>query len=258
MLKHTFFTVISCLLLTSAAQAEIYSWQDAAGNTQYSDQKPSADAKPDTSSQSANYYQPTKVKPAIKATASLLPATLDELSAEEDVTDGQPQLTEQQCQQNYNRSCEQVTNWQTYAKQRCGSDERCKDADFLERKYRPRSNDELREIALRAAVRNNNQQQKIALFLTKKYTNYCENQAEMLCRNKLASNCEATMQAYCEDPRDLNDIFRKYDNLSAIEKQAIISKAKQLATASGDQQLDYEQVLASLIEILISQAMLGI
>jgi hypothetical protein len=183
---------------------------------------------------------------------------LAELNADEEPTDGQPQPTEQQCQQNYNRSCEQISNWQTYAKEQCGSDERCQDPDFLERKYRPRSNEELREIALRAAVRNNNQQQKIALFLTKKYTNYCENQAEMLCRNKLASNCEATMQFYCEDPRDLNDIFRKYDNLSAIEKQAIINKAKQLATASGDQQLDYEQVLASLIEILISQAMLGI
>lgn len=248
---------ITCLVLSAPLVADIYSWTDADGTRIYSDQKPSETAQPTASTPAINYYTASKIKPdpAYESpTGNEQLSTLTALSEAEDETE----LNEQQCQQQYSRSCDEIINWQDYASQACGDDPRCQDSEFLERKYRPRSNEELREIALRAAIRNNNHDDKIALFLTKKYTNYCENQAAMLCSNKLSKNCRATMQHYCEDPRDLNDIFRRYDNLTTLEKQAIINKAKTLATANGQNALNYDKMLASLLEILISQAMLGI
>ena len=80
----------------------------------------------------------------------------------------------------------------------------------------------------------------------------------MYCQDKRDSECAATMRSYCADSRDLADIFRKYDNLSAVEKQQIISQAKSLAMSSGDNALDYDQVVASLIELLVSQTLLGL
>jgi hypothetical protein len=260
MLKKNLILSIGFFLSVTAVQAEVSSWKDASGNIIYSDQKPSAEAKPQGKSSAINsYHHADTIKqknPITKITPSesLSVITAEEVPQEE----AEPVLTEQYCQSNYNRSCDEVSNWESYAKEQCGSDPRCEDPDFLDRKYRPRSNEEIKEIALRAAIRNNNQDQKIAMFLRKKYTNYCQNQAEMLCRNKISRNCQATMKAYCDDPRDINDIFNRYDNLSAAEKRAVIAKAKKLALASGDQQLDYDQLLVSLIEILVSQATLGI
>lgn len=258
------FTVLSCIATIqgiATAQAGVYKSTDDAGNVVFSDQKPSENARPETADNAVNYFSSPPVSTTRKSSqaksSSASYSKLSTLSVEEDTT-SVPILTEQQCQDQYNRSCDEVTNWLDYAKQACTNDNRCDDLDFLDRKYRPRSNEEVREIALRAAIRNNNHDEKIALFLTKKYTNFCENQAAMLCRNKLDRNCEAKMEFYCEDTRSLSDIFQKYDNLNAIERQAIIEKAKALALANGNNPLDYDKILANLIEILISQATMGL
>lgn len=260
---NTCLLLTGLLLLASIASADIYRWSDDEGNVRYSDQKPTENAQPVTPSGAINSYRPAPAaagkKPPETATLSTLSAATEQTPpATAASSDGLAPLTEQQCQQDYNRSCEEISNWREAAEQRCGDDPRCADEDFLERKYRPRSNEELRQIALRAAIRNNRHDKKIALFLTKKYTSYCQDQAALLCKNKLSNRCVATMRYYCEDPRDLQDIFNQYDNLNANEKRAIINKAKSLAMANGNSTLDYEQMLASLIEILVSQAMLGI
>ena len=77
-------------------------------------------------------------------------------------------------------------------------------------------------------------------------------------RSQRSASCDAQMRSYCEDPRGLDDIFARYDNLSPNEKQQIIAKAKQLAMDGGENQLDYEAIVAALIDILIQQALLGI
>ena len=249
----------------TAAQAEVYKSTDDAGNVVFSDQKPSENARPETTENTVNYFSsPTpsttrsnaQVSSASKSSTKPSPTKLSKLSAEEETTNI-PILTEEQCQEQYGRSCDEIINWLEYAKQDCTDDSRCDNPDFLDRKYRPRSNEEMRKIALRSAARNNNHEEKIALFLTKKYTNFCENQAALLCRNKLDRNCEAKIEFYCEDKRSLKDVFQKYDNLNAIERQAIIDKAKALALANGDDVLDYDKLVTSLIEILISQATMG-
>ncbi len=249
---------LSCMLLTStAALAEVYSWKNSEGSTVYSDQKTSGDAKSTQSGSTINYYTPPPVKP--KQQTKTPDESLAVLSIAEDEPDKQStELTEQQCQQQYELSCDRVNNWRRYALEQCGDDARCEDPEFLDNKYRPRTIEEMREIARRSAVRNNLQDKKIAQFLTRKYSNYCENQAELYCRNQRSASCDAKMRSYCDDPRGLEDIFARYDNLTPNEKQQIIAKAKQLAMEGGENQLDYEAIVAALIDILIQQALLGI
>ncbi|ARN74762.1 DUF4124 domain-containing protein [Oceanicoccus sagamiensis] len=247
---------LTCLMLTStAAQADVYSWKDSDGSTVYSDQKTSSKAQSTPSGNTINYYSPPPSKPKPGTT---LDEPLATLSIAEDEPAAKPALSEQQCQQQYKLDCDQVTNWRKYALERCGDDPRCEDPEFLDKKYRPRSMEEMQAIARRSSVRNNLQDKKIAQFLTRKYSNYCENQAELYCRSQRSASCDAQMRSYCNDPRGLDDIFARYDNLTPIEKQRIISQAKQLAMENGDNQLNYEQIVAALIDILIQQALLGI
>jgi hypothetical protein len=245
-----------CVLTSTTSQAEIYSWVDSDGNTIYSDQKPSDDAKPTESGDHINYYTApvvTKKKPLSNtrpdALATLTVVTEDEASEA---------MTEQQCQKLYNKDCDSINNWRQQALEECGDDERCTDPDFLDKKYRPRTLEEQRKTANRSAIRNNLNDKKIALFLTKKYSNYCANQAAMYCQSQRSNSCDAKMRSYCDDPRELEDIFARYDNLTPNEKKQIIAQAKEMVMANGDNQLNYEQVIVSLIDILISQALMGI
>ncbi|MEE8057068.1 MAG: DUF4124 domain-containing protein [Pseudomonadales bacterium] len=263
MTKKLLIPIISlplCLTMVMAtAYAEVYTWTDGAGNIVYSDKKSSNDAKTSPPSSKTNYYSaPKSVKKTSTKNAEPL-AELATLTAEEESTDtATAPLSERDCEQQYQRSCDEVDNWKKYALEACGNDPRCEDEDFLDRKYRPRSLEEILAIAHKAATRNNFLNKKIAQFLNKKYANYCENQAAMYCQNKPSSQCKAQMLHYCEDPRELQDIFNRYDNLSVIEKKEIIEKAKKLAIANGENSLDYEQMLASILEILISQALMGL
>jgi hypothetical protein len=271
MLRQPFFTSAACRLVnrpliifsvlclnfSSLASAEVYSWKDKSGNTVYSDQKPSAHAQPSPPSSQVNYYD---AETATKDSHTAEPAALNAEIAQTP-KDSEPKtqrLSEQQCQQQYRRSCDEVYNWQQYAREACGNDSRCADEDYLERKYRPHSNEELLAVAHRAAARNNMMDKKIAQYLSKKYSNYCKNQATMYCHNNRSNQCKQQLLSYCKDPRGLDEIFERYDNLSNAEKQAIIDKAKAMAVARGDNQLDYDQVVASLIDLLISEAMMGI
>lgn len=261
MLKTVLITAALLLATINTSLADIYSWKDADGNTVYSDQKPSADAKPSTSGSPVNYYTADKPEPRADNEAVAATNTLATLSNEDDSAEerrANKLKKEQDCQDNYRSNCDRVDNWEQYAREACGSDSRCNDPAYLDKKYRPRSNEELQAIARRAGVRNNLHEKKIALFLNKKYTNYCANQAAMVCRNNRDAKCDARIRHYCEDPRGLADIFNQYDHLSMLEKQQIIAKAKKMAMANGGESADYEKLISSLIEILISQAMMGL
>ena len=257
--------LICCFCLTMPAHAEIYSWTDESGNVIYSDQKTSNKAKISTPSANVNYYdapsadQKTTSKSTVARPLLSTLTTADHHNTPATTEDGSIEaMSEEDCQQQYQRSCDAVIHWEKYAIEQCGTDSRCKDKDFLDRKYRPRTNAEMLVIARRAASRNNLLDKRINQYLNKKYTNHCENQAAMYCQKKRSRQCKAEMLLYCEDPRSLEDIFNRYDNLSINEKRAIIAKAKQLATANGENSLDYEQILVSIIDILISQALMGI
>ncbi|MGK0500211.1 MAG: hypothetical protein ACJAYG_001858 [Oceanicoccus sp.] len=255
-------SVILALLITASwSQAEVYSYQDDNGNTVYSDKKPSENARPSKSSASVNYFNDSSAKPKQIQSLPTLEAFNDAIASTSESDnkgeDLEPAMTEALCQQQYSRSCDKVENWLEYAKQDCRDDSRCDDLDYLERKYRPRSNAEIQKISRRAATRNNLAEKKIALFLQKRYTNYCADQAAMYCKS-YDNQCSNRMLSYCKDPRGLADIFQKYDNLSPLEKQQIIAKAKEMTIRSGMDDMDYEKLVAGLIDILISQAMMGI
>lgn len=261
--------IIFAGLASLSASAEIYSWKNASGNTVYSDQHRSGQAMARTPTNSTDHYSTTgnskasqisahTTEPAIATIVSSTSQHLATLSAATDQDSLPPAMTEDECQQHYRLSCDRVNNWKQYATEACGDDSRCLDDDFLDKKYRPRTIEEMQNIARRSAIRNNLKDKKIALFLTKKYSNYCANQAAMYCQNKRDTQCAATMRSYCDDSRELKDIFQRYDNLSTIEKQKIISQAKSMTMSNGNNQLDYDQIVASLIELLVSQALLGL
>ncbi len=249
--------VIFCVLSVST-QAEVYSWQDEAGNTVYSDKKPSEDAKPTRSTPAVNYFTAPARKQEKSSPSEATPDTLSELSAVEDDEETSKALTEAECQQVYGLSCDRVNNWQRHALEKCGDDSRCKDPAFLDKKYRPRTLAEMQKIANRAASRNNLQDKKIAQFLQRKYGNYCEKQAELYCHNKSQKDCEKVMVYYCQDPRGLRDIFARYDNLNAMERQQIMKKAQAMALANGEDPSNLDKVILGLIDILITQALMGI
>ncbi|WP_101759970.1 DUF4124 domain-containing protein [Oceanicoccus sp. KOV_DT_Chl] len=258
MLKFIALVITLSINLLIPAQAEIYSWKDADGNTVYSDQKPSSDATPTRSGSTVNYYSnPTST--TTPTTHSKLSPT-DRLDALSEVTeqDISEKMTEQQCQSLFATNCDQVENWLKYALEQCVDDSRCQDPKFLEKKYRPRSLEELQAIARRAGVRNNMQDKKIDQFLNRKYGNQCEVQAQQYCARQRDRNCAANIMAACKDPRGLNDIFARYDNLSAAERKAIVAKAKAIALANGDDPGNYDKLAAGIIDILLSQALLGI
>lgn len=253
-------TAFSVLLLGSTlCQAEIYRWKDAEGNTVYSDQKQSESAEKATlKDKNVNYYAAPKAKPATVKPIQQPVDTLATLEAMEDKAEDDGAMSEAECQQQYRRSCEQVDNWEKYALEDCGNDPRCDDPDYLDRKYRPRTTDEMREVARRAGVRKNNIDDKIDDYLRKKFTNQCENQARLYCQQQRSRNCLATVEAQCKDPRSLRQVLAKYDHLSPVEKQAIIEKASKMAVANGENSLDYDQLVASLVDILITSTLMGL
>lgn len=251
------------LMGSQAVGAEIYSWTDASGNTVYSDQKTDPKAQATQPKNNVSFYKAPKVKqsqPEPDAKMMVLTDVSAETEAESEAQSSvnTETMTEQQCQEQYQRSCEKVSNWRDYAVEACGNDSRCSDEDFLERKYRPRSVEELREIAKRAGIRNNLQAKKISDFLTKKYTNYCEQQAQLYCNGRSGSQCNAQLESYCEDPRTLGDMFSRYHNLTAAEKKVIIEKATALAAANANNTLNYQRALLEIIDLLLTKATLGI
>lgn len=247
------------LLLGSQTFADIYSWKDAEGNTIYSDTKASADAKRATPSNNVNYYKPSKkiatTEDSVELSDTSNKNSLPEL---EMVAQELEKLTATDCSGDKAENCQQASEWMRDALERCGDDPRCQDSEFLDRKYRPRTAEELMNIARKAGARNNRQDKDIALFLKKKYSSYCENQSALLCKNKPGSTCEKSMQSYCEEKGDLKDLFAKYDTLTDLEKEQIIAQAKQMAKARGANQLSYAELIASMVDILMTQALLGL
>ena len=261
--------LIACFVcLTPAVHAQIYSYIDENGNRVYTDQKPLSEKgsaqKPIATDGAVNFYSPPKRETAIKKNNApetpdtQLNASSNDIANTDSEGSGEGNMTEQQCQEQYQLSCDRVVNWRRYALEKCGKkDPRCQDEEYLDAKYRPRTIEEMQTVA-RLAGQRNRRDKEIAQFLLKEYTRYCSNQAEMYCKNKRSKQCKKAMEGFCSDSRDLNDVFNQYSNLSLAEKRKIIAKAQQLSTTSGKDQKAYQKVMADLLKLMVTKATLGI
>lgn len=137
------------------------------------------------------------------------------------------------CQAVYGLSCEEVDNWQPRAMQRClrsGRDD-CNDAAALERRYKPRPLAETREIARRAALRNNRDQAKALHELQLLFTDYCAVRVELYCSDKKDSKaCEKKFGRNCRDSKDFDAVLAQYSKLSPSEQARIRQVAKEFGT----------------------------
>jgi hypothetical protein len=243
-----------------AANADIYSSKDEQGNSVFSDQN-SSTSKTVKSSGTANYYTPLKVLKTVKLSPKqTLPTTESQFSAgdEKEVANdhgGKILRSESKCQQEYSLSCDKIVNWKKYAVTSCGNDSRCDDEEYLTRKYKPLPTQALLNIARRSAIRNNRGDDEITHFLKRKYTNYCENQASMSCSKD--DGCNQKILDTCKDPRSIEDIFSKYNNLSISEKKKIIKQAQALAISNNTDQQSYKKKIADLLSLLVTRTLLG-
>jgi hypothetical protein len=272
----TLCSLLLTSLLSTTVTADIYSWIDAEGNRVYSDQKQQSQATTYTPQGDTNRLtQYKKAEPAEPATESTSQANtvIEALSSrndnassgdrgEEQDTEQLPtdpeNMTEQQCQYTYGLSCERVIDWRKYALQACGDDERCRDNSYLERKYKPVSIAQSLKVAQRNGARRNMQEKRIQLFLLKKYTDYCAQQAQLLCSSPnngmFGRSCVAQAESYCEDDRSLQEMLAKYDDLSIEQQKQVIAQAKQLTVNQPVE--DIAEILGDIVDILLAQALL--
>ncbi len=258
-------TVVIGIICPIIAVADIYSSKNEQGNIVYSDQKSPGDSQISKPSGNASYYTPVKILKTVKlspeqpssskegqgSTGELLGRGSPPVTANK----GLAGLTEPECQREYSRSCDQLVNWKKYAIESCGDDSRCEDDDYLTRKFKPVTTEELLSIARRAAVRNNREDEEITNFLKRKYTNYCNRQASLSCRDD--EICNQKILNTCKDPRSLEDIFSKYNNLNILEKEQIISQAQVLAMSNGANEQSYNKKIVDLLSLLLTRTLLG-
>lgn len=261
-LNRLFFTILAAITACpTIAVADIYSSTDERGNSVFSDQNSSVSTtvKP---SGTANYYTPIKVLKTVKLSPKKAQPTREaQFSAEgqssvQDAQDNSKLRSESECQREYSLSCDKIVNWKKYAVTSCGDDSRCDSEEYLTRKYKPLPTQALLNIARRAAIRNNRDDDEITHFLKRKYTNYCENQATMTCSND--DSCSQKVLNTCKDPRSIDDIFSKYNNLSVAEKKKIISQAQALAMSNDANQQSYKKRIADLLSLLVTRTLLGL
>lgn len=256
-----------------SGHAEVYQWQGDDGSTVYSDQKSSPGARSTTpagntlnswSSDRASTDNDITALPQLEVVEEVYfskAAPTESRSARQKPA---PQLTEADCQALYGLSCDRVLNWESYALEACGDDQRCNDPDYLDRKYRPRLLSELLAVARRAGTRKNNAVDDINLFLKKKYTNFCAVQAQRYCLDKFRNRsgydqCVDQATANCADSRELEDVLAEYRDLSPGEQRRIIEKARQLLSSTeGEDSLRYDQMLAQLIDLMMVTSALGL
>lgn len=250
--------------LSSAAHADIYRWQGDDGSTVYSDQKASADAEttaPDSGR--VNYYTSPKKpsQPALPKLEAVEDAYFIEPVDRRDQAD-EPALTEAQCQELYGLNCDRVINWRKYALEACGNDPRCQDPAFLDRKYRPRTKDEMLSVARRAGIRKNNAEDDINEYLRREFTNFCANSAASYCEQKKFGNrvseCKRQMENQCHSPHNIAEMLAQYDHLTEREKKQIIREARQMALASNKDDLNLTQTVMRLIDLALAASALGL
>ena len=247
--------VLSISLLSLSLQAQIYSWVDEQGNRIYSEQKPAAgqDSTTVQDSGTANYFQP---QPSTQTTQSpgkdQKPENLSLQSSHSkaDSRSGtEDQMTEPYCQEIYQLPCDRVVNWKKYALDDCGNDDRCEDAGFLERKYKPLPIADIQRRANSAGARRNAQERKLMKYLRNKYSDQCENQIEAYCLRKPDSRaCEVTMIQVCEDDRTLEEMLARYNNLSPAQKTRVLALADEMSPT-----IDWEQatrIFGDIIELI--------
>lgn len=158
--------LIAGFAIASHADTEIYRSVDDSGNTSYSDRQPHASQRvtEEVTGRVNVYSDPQRQQQ--NAQTEVTPDdedTLHDLSTGDDdanvaipkITISSEKLNEKRCQEIYGLDCDRVINWKKYAREKCGSDERCRDATYLDRKYRPRPLNETLKIAIKAGTRKN-------------------------------------------------------------------------------------------------------
>lgn len=268
-------TMLLSFATMSHVSAEVYRYTAEDGSTVYSDQSvKGADAKQvdvERLQQRSNSY--SEPQNSDTATISYLPDPtanrLSDLSSEFNADEGAnsavttdgaiidpntdpTKLSEKQCQELYGTDCDHLVNWRKYALEACGHDTRCSDEAFLQRKYQPRLLSEVHKIAYGAARRDNHQTREVELFLLRKYTGFCEQQAVQACRSK-SSKCISQKVNQCEDPRSLEDFLSQY-KLTTEEKKVIIARAKELNSTKNQQ--DLQRLIGNMVDLIIAGMML--
>ena len=247
------------LSFTVVTHADIYSWIDEQGNRIYSDQNPAGHSKDQliNSKQPLNVYQPPRKPTATtRAVATASNDSASSLKAEDKPYNTQKK-DEKDCQQTYGLSCDRVNNWQQYARDACGDDPRCDDSDFLARKYKPVPLADIRRLAQRNASRRNNDKEDIELFIRQRYSDYCEQRRQQLCKagGSFASRSRCEQQlADCSQNKSLNDILAQHHYLTPLEKQRYVDLAKQYQDQQRWQKL--KQLLQKLAEAALIPAAL--
>lgn len=268
-------TLLLAGLVGNPASADIYRQVDAEGNTVFTDQRPAdAESAARHSYQPAaslnSYTPPAQPSPDAVDNAAVDDTALDDTNARakthstaataanekgEKIEEAAPERSEADCQREYRTDCDHVDNWRDYAIADCTDDPRCADPDFLDRKYRPRSTEELAAIARSSSVRENRLEEELNLYLKKRYTKFCPDLAARSCYQQVdRRQCEKSAEERCRDKRTLAQVLAEHDYLTPAQRIAVIKKAKEMAL---EQKLvDSKEILADMVEILLTAAAL--
>ena len=250
-------------LTGSLGIADVYRYQDANGNTQYSDQQQPAGQTMDMEqlNHQTNTFSTTADQQGIVDIQALsLPDDEQAVNAyslnstpDNTATPPEPaQLTEEHCQELYGLACDRVVNWRKYALEKCGHDKRCKEESFLERKYKPVPLSELRKVAHNASRKSNRQDRAIQQFLLVKYTNFCEEQALQACAGK-GRSCMTQWENACNDPRSLGQFLDQY-HFSDEQKVLVLNQAKALNKEANTEET--QRFISNMLNLILTQMML--
>lgn len=260
------------MLANLPLQAQVYQWKGDDGSTVFSDQKTSreaVDATPDPAR--VNYYpgdrsaEPDASLPKLEVVEDVyfIQPTDSKKQTQNDSTLTEAKLTEAECQDIYGLNCDRVFNWKKYALKACGNDPRCKDEAFLDRKYRPRTKEEINTVARRAGIRKNNARDEIRHYLWRRYTNFCANQTVTYCKANYTTGsavrqCVKQLEANCREPRGIEEMLDQYEQLSQAEQKAILREAKAMALSRHDNDLNYAQLLDRMVDLMLAASALGL
>lgn len=158
-----------CLLCIpfGSAVADILTWTDEHGEVHYGDSIPEEyrSQAEKIHVRDTNTYSHDEAVDQRFQVSTEVPETSITLNKKQELVgsnDPAPRA-EADCQRDYGMSCDRVDNWQRYAVEECEEDRngrRCEDPEFLALKYKPRTIDELKKQAIKAARANRKREQR--------------------------------------------------------------------------------------------------
>jgi hypothetical protein len=177
------------------------------------------------------------------------------------------------------------TAWRAKAHAVCAPRDgaRCDDIEFLRQHYGPQVL-ATREVARRAAVRGNREEQRATRELLLQYSGLCEERSAKFCasnpgscslqlqqscqslkqravycqaqtrkycaRQRNSANCNEVLQKQCPSakPQDIDQLLARYDDLTPVQKQRIKQLARQLKETRDESLVD--GLISSLMGLL--------